>query len=677
MQLRRAAVLSIPLVLWLGGPASAQEAPGPETDDLVVLAGAVTIARGDVVDEVVVFTGRVSVQGVVRGDVVVLDGPVTVTGQVDGSVIAADGVVRLAGARASAATSSRAERSDPPPARASAARSVAEVRFSLEAPLATLGELLGPVAIAISVLLVGLLLLLLAPRGLDVVAETLSDAPLASIGWGLLLSLAAPITAIALGVSVLGLPLGLAFLLSLGLWWLLGLASATWCVGRALVRPAPRPPERLPRGMGDRRRGRAGARVERRRLDPGGAARDRAIVVAAWRVRHHGHRGGRHRPGVRPSAEDEVAAGRTRVGAPRTGAASTPAIIASAPLAGGTAPLQHDRDDQRERERNGAAARGRHRRDLGSQDAPDGAEHVDRPRRRAGVETNDEMIVLSRLRLNASSPPARTAGIISGSVTSLERLVGGVAERSADASSSDSSSPARRPHDQRDHGGGEQRVADEQPQQQKPFSNGPPIRTYQISSEIASTISGVTITRNTNARNAIVHLPGRRASAMAAHVPSTVERGAAPTARIECHTDAGSCGSRSRRRRRTRTRATAGARAPLLNEYQTINGDRQEQEHVDDDAPDGERLFTTSNRERGRRGRGRCSRRLRRDLDAGAGRSCGSQPDDPEDTEAKDRSSPDHDRHRRPQGPVLRDEEPAGHQCCRPCCPWRRPAPPR
>jgi hypothetical protein len=33
----------------------------------------------------------------------------------------------------------------------------------------------------------------------------------------------------------LGLPLGLALLLSAGLWWLLGLAAAAWCLGRTLV----------------------------------------------------------------------------------------------------------------------------------------------------------------------------------------------------------------------------------------------------------------------------------------------------------------------------------------------------------------------------------------------------------------------------------------------------------
>ena len=133
--------------------------------------------------EVVVFSGRVEVHGVATGDVVVLEGPVTVTGQVNGSVIVADGVIRLAeSARVGGDVLAgepvlirRARRS-----RGTRGRR----RFSLEAPLAVLGELLGPVAISISVLILGLVLVLLAPRGADAVADALGAAPLASLGWG-------------------------------------------------------------------------------------------------------------------------------------------------------------------------------------------------------------------------------------------------------------------------------------------------------------------------------------------------------------------------------------------------------------------------------------------------------------------------------------------------------------
>jgi hypothetical protein len=238
MRLRRAVLASSAVVALVPAPAFAaivgQDAPDPE--DQIVLAGTVDVPRGTRVGEVVVFSGRVRVDGVVTGDVVILEGPVTVRGQVDGSVIAADGDVRLgASARVGGDVLAGGAVLARPGAEVAGERSEG-VRFSLEGPLAAFGELLGPVAIAISVLLAGLLLLLLAPRGANAIADAIASAPLAALGWGLLVALTLPVVALALTVSVLGLPLGLALLLSAGLWWLLGLASAAWCVGHALVR---------------------------------------------------------------------------------------------------------------------------------------------------------------------------------------------------------------------------------------------------------------------------------------------------------------------------------------------------------------------------------------------------------------------------------------------------------
>jgi hypothetical protein len=261
------------------------------------------------VGEVVVFSGRVEVDGVVTGDVVILEGPVTVTGQVNGSVIAADGVVRLAG---SARIGGDVLASDEVRVRAGAkvgGDAHGGTRFSLEAPLAVLGKLLGPVAVAFSVLLVGLALVLLAPRGADAVAEALTDAPLASLGWGILVAVSVPVVSVALVVSVLGFPLGLALFLSLGLWWIVGLTWAAWCAGRGLVR--------APRGrwtaflagwailaaVGLVPILNAAAWTLAPILGLG------AMLVAVWRARHGGHRGRHRRSGLRTPTEDEVEAG--------------------------------------------------------------------------------------------------------------------------------------------------------------------------------------------------------------------------------------------------------------------------------------------------------------------------------------------------------------------------------
>jgi hypothetical protein len=309
MRLRRVFLVSALAVMISPAVALAQDASGIEPEDQIVLAGSVAVPRGQRVGEVVVFSGRVTVNGVVSGDVVVFEGPVTVTGQVDGSVIAADGVVRLAESARVGGDVFSSETVIVQPGAKVGGESRSGVRFSFEAPLAALGKLLGPVAVSVSVLLTGLALVLLTPRGADAVAEALADAPLASIGWGIVIAISAPIAAVALVVSVLGLPLGLALFLSLGLWWLVGLTWAAWCAGRELVRE---PRGRVPAFV-------AGwailaavglvpiLNVALWTLAP--ALGTGAMLVAVWRSRHDGGRHGRHRAGPRVPSEEAVEAG--------------------------------------------------------------------------------------------------------------------------------------------------------------------------------------------------------------------------------------------------------------------------------------------------------------------------------------------------------------------------------
>jgi cytoskeletal protein CcmA (bactofilin family) len=285
-------------------------APEIAAEDQIVFSGTVTVPQGERVGEVVVFSGRVEVHGVVTGDVVVLEGPVTVTGQVNGSVISADGVIRLA---ESARVGGDVLAGEPVlirPGAKVAGETREETRFSLEAPLAVLGELLGPIAISISVLILGLVLVLLAPRGADAVSDALGAAPLASLGWGVLVVLSIPVTALALVVAVLGVPLGLALFLSLGLWWLVGLTWAAWCAGRALVH-APRGRVQaflagwaILAAVGLVPILNAAAWVLAPVLGVG------AMLVAVWRAREGRRHDGRHRRGgLRPPSGDEVEAG--------------------------------------------------------------------------------------------------------------------------------------------------------------------------------------------------------------------------------------------------------------------------------------------------------------------------------------------------------------------------------
>ncbi len=222
-------------LLW---PVTAHAQPRiPENPpEQVVVSGDVVVPRGSVVGEVVIFDGNATVHGVVEGDVVVVSGSVTIAGQVSGDVVALDGDVKLL-ATAQVVGDVRAGGTVTAHADAQVAGSVRQhVRFTLARTLDVLGVLLASAAMAVSILIAGLLLLLLAPRGVERIAGAARTAPFASVGWGLALLVAMPAAAIAATASILGLPFGLALLLGLGLLWLVGLGATTFVIGRAVIR---------------------------------------------------------------------------------------------------------------------------------------------------------------------------------------------------------------------------------------------------------------------------------------------------------------------------------------------------------------------------------------------------------------------------------------------------------
>jgi cytoskeletal protein CcmA (bactofilin family) len=237
---RRLAVVAclLPALLW---PVVARAQPqSPEhPPEQVVLSGDVLVAKGHVVGEVVVFHGSVTVNGVVEGDVVVVSGPVTIAGQVSGDVVAIDGDVKLQ-STAQVAGDVRASGTVAVQKHAQVGgKIVHHTRFTLASTLDVLGVLLASAAMAVSILVVGLLIVVVAPRGADRVASAARTAPFASSGWGVTLLVAIPTVAVAATASILGIPLGLALLLGMGLLWLLGLGATTFVIGRAVIR-APR-----------------------------------------------------------------------------------------------------------------------------------------------------------------------------------------------------------------------------------------------------------------------------------------------------------------------------------------------------------------------------------------------------------------------------------------------------
>lgn len=200
-----------------------------------MLLGRVVVARGQSVGEVVVFSGRVIVEGVVRGDVVVLEGPITVSGQVSGSVVALGGSIRLlegaqVGGDVLAHDAVHVEDG------VRVAGTIREdVGFNLSEPLEVLGAFLSWLAVAVSTLILGLLFSFLAPQALERTTAAGRRAPWASVGWGVALAIGSPVVSTGLVASIVGLPLGLATLLAMVLLMFIGVVMAAHLVGRLLL----------------------------------------------------------------------------------------------------------------------------------------------------------------------------------------------------------------------------------------------------------------------------------------------------------------------------------------------------------------------------------------------------------------------------------------------------------
>jgi hypothetical protein len=222
------------LVLLIASPALAQPAPAEEPGDLIVLSGDVDIRRGEEAGEIVVVHGGAAVAGLARGDVIVIDGTISVTGQVSGSVVSVNGPVAL-GRSAHVGGDVLARGAVRVEAGAQVDGDIREgASFTLRAPIEALGRFASWLAVWISVLLLGFLLLLLAPRGAEAVANAARVRSWPSLGWGVLVFLALPLGGAIAVVTFVALPLGLALLLGLLFLYSVGVSWSAFALGRFL-----------------------------------------------------------------------------------------------------------------------------------------------------------------------------------------------------------------------------------------------------------------------------------------------------------------------------------------------------------------------------------------------------------------------------------------------------------
>lgn len=239
MLARARPLIAILAFLALALPAGANAGTRSDAGDaIVVISGDVTVPAGKVVKGVFVAHGDARIAGRVDGDVLVFSGDVLVSGTVEGDVTTADGTARLL---PSAHVTGDVRYGSNRPVIAGAARVNGDVTnqdwSGASDVLPFLGGFLIWLAVGISSLLLGALLMLVAPRAADAVQAQAREriGPVIAIGIAILICL--PIAAVLATVIVVGIPLAIGILLALAPLAAVAYCASAYTLGRVLVKP--------------------------------------------------------------------------------------------------------------------------------------------------------------------------------------------------------------------------------------------------------------------------------------------------------------------------------------------------------------------------------------------------------------------------------------------------------
>jgi hypothetical protein len=228
----RLAALFALLVLLVAAPSAFAA-----DDDLVVITGGAVVPAGQTAGDVIVVDGTVRIAGRVTGDVVSVSGPVRVTGRIDGDLITVSDRATLG---PSARVGGDLRYGDERPVLASGASVGGEVNNEDWADIAGgwgwVSGLAWWLAVSVSTLIVGVLLVWLAPRALEAAERAVRERLGASVGLGVALAIGVPLLAVLALVTLVGIPFGIALLLAAIPVLLVAYVMSAWIVGRRVLR---------------------------------------------------------------------------------------------------------------------------------------------------------------------------------------------------------------------------------------------------------------------------------------------------------------------------------------------------------------------------------------------------------------------------------------------------------
>jgi hypothetical protein len=232
----------LPLVLVLLGalalPAIAPAKTGSDEEMILVISGDVTVERGETVEGIVVVDGDVHLAGRSNENVLLFSGDVTVSGRIDGDLTTFGGQARLL----------------------PSAHVTGDVRYGDERPIVSGDAIVGGdvtkedwddsleflpflgafalwLGISISMAILGVLLLLIAPRAADALYARSRERVGIVIAIGITVAICLPLAALVAAVTLVGIPL--AFVIGLALLPAAALAyvAAAYAFGRRVVAP--------------------------------------------------------------------------------------------------------------------------------------------------------------------------------------------------------------------------------------------------------------------------------------------------------------------------------------------------------------------------------------------------------------------------------------------------------
>lgn len=228
--MRRLSVVGMFIVISLGLAAPANAQIPPRHQPLVILSGRIDIPKGQQTPGIVIFGGSLTVEGTVNGPITAFGAPVTISGHVYGNVVAFKGPLKLLDG--AVVTGDVRSRHQPV---VDAGATVKGIIGEMSSSFGWIWRLLSWLAVSVSLLVFGLLLLWLSGGTANRISQIGRTEIRACIGWGALLFFGLPIVALIANLTVVGLPFGLGLMAALGLIYATAYSAGAWIIGRRIV----------------------------------------------------------------------------------------------------------------------------------------------------------------------------------------------------------------------------------------------------------------------------------------------------------------------------------------------------------------------------------------------------------------------------------------------------------